>query len=1566
MERLLYRFRRRISAALIAAAALALAAAAAPPAVEASAAYSDTGRHWAAAEIARWESLGVLRDFGSGSFRPDAAITRAEFFAILVRTFEAEEKADISGFTDVPADAWYYDIVAMANKMRIAEGTSATTMHPEANISRQDAATLVARAFGLSDGNSGYLGRYVDSGEISVYAQNYVSAMTRYGYMVGSGERFYPRANLSRAEAVKIVDNLFRHFYESETGFDQIVLNGNVASVRPDSVFSGLTINGDLILGDGVGAGNAALNSCVINGRLLIRGGGENSVVLSDTSVRDGITVINPNRNTRIVTTGSTSVDELTAFSGFTLVGTGVHSVRLADDAIPNSFVTLSGVVLDSMDAGGLTAKITMPEGKISKLSFVGDSAGSQFSLGKDASVSYLSTVAPNITLLGDGHVSDAFINAPGAVFVIKPDTYTVGANLTASIAGNVVSGEYLNTGNWVSRDENNLPVRQDANGAGGADVVLTTSAGRSANTVTATLRPAGKIPLSSAGGRPGYDIGIFIPAPSGLSYSQRTTPLLTYQQTDGGVVVMRNQPLAYQNGVYGLSLRIPVTRDSSLSRGRLAETMYINWDGQLSENLIFRSGWLDLEPMTWYDEAALVSMYRYARLNGYNGVVYTGPEAIMRLLNGDNALGLDTNGFGAFSAEDQEDLAASLYEVADVFTTKQAIQDKLDQILSGKGALYAVNRALTADQMRKALEHPVFARELGIEVSAGSSYGALSETGKGRVASTLLTNRKKDYASNAAVKSAFDKAVSDIKTLETGLLVAINSASAASDVQKIIETKANAELLSFAPGSDPYKGFTAPQKLALAQRIFNARPFSSVDDIAQIIRDYLASPDIANPEDDAVSALKLTPTSISLVVGQSANLGYGASADVDVQLAITTPSGTIPNPVSHVTAAVDKEDIAVYGAGVITAKAAGTAKITLTSVSDAKKKITLTVKVNAPVPATGLKMSKTFAEVEVGGRLGLGPLVTVIPATSTDKLTWTSETPAVASVNAETGEVKGVESGFARVVVRATSGVTASVLVAVVSLTDGIMIYPEKGTVGVSETVQLYAVVSPLDRANRTVKWSSEDAAIAKVDGSGVVEGVSTGENNPVSVTVDITAAAARDPSMTAASAITVDRSKKTLLLDKTEMTLYPGGMEQILATVMPAGSYGDVVWSVATGGNNTVSVDAEGRVVGLNPGKTSVVATIDVKEPEDREAVAVCEVTVLEGKPTITVSPKTLDLIAGDKDNGSKLVTVSFTPANMANKTVHWSVPAGDEEIVKVETDPNTGRVRITGLSPGSTVVQGIPEADKDCRLEIAVTVKGIAITQFKITPKQITITDGNTELLSKLFDIVMKPDNVTNKEIEWTSGDPNAIEIRKSETGEETDVYGGSRLVALKTTMTSHQEIINDAEGEPLLDETGSAQFKTIWEDKPVALVAQASNGTTIDLLVSVAPKDADQVNNIKIDMDQWIYPVGQTQLMTVRYNIKERNLDGSWVLGKQPPNVKLSWDSDKPEVAYVNEKDQLVTVSPGVAKITVTAQDSGKTDSITIIVASYGPESIGFNGLDSRSGYGRFIQMYVGDT
>ena len=68
------------------------------------------------------------------------------------------------------------------------------------------------------------------------------------------------------------------------------------------------------------------------------------------------------------------------------------------------------------------------------------------------------------------------------------------------------------------------------------------------------------------------------------------------------------------------------------------------------------------------------------------------------------------------------------------------------------------------------------------------------------------------------------------------------------------------------------------------------------------------------------------------------------------------------------------------------------------------------------------------------------------------------------------------------------------------------------KRTVVMSESVALSAVVSPDDAADKTVTWSSSDESVLKVDGDGVVTGISGGTatvtataSNGVSASKDI-----------------------------------------------------------------------------------------------------------------------------------------------------------------------------------------------------------------------------------------------------------------------------------------------------------------------------------------------------------------------------------------------------------------------------------------------------------------------------
>src|SRR5439155_88574 len=109
--------------------------------------------------------------------------------------------------------------------------------------------------------------------------------------------------------------------------------------------------------------------------------------------------------------------------------------------------------------------------------------------------------------------------------------------------------------------------------------------------------------------------------------------------------------------------------------------------------------------------------------------------------------------------------------------------------------------------------------------------------------------------------------------------------------------------------------------------------------------------------------------------------------------------------------------------------------------------------------------------------------------------VTWTSGTPTVATVSA-TGLVTGVSAGTATVT--ATSeGKTGSAARTVNAVVASVTVTPASASVAVGGTVQLAA--TPKDASGnalsgRVVTWASNAAAVASVNGSGLVTGLVAG----------------------------------------------------------------------------------------------------------------------------------------------------------------------------------------------------------------------------------------------------------------------------------------------------------------------------------------------------------------------------------------------------------------------------------------------------------------------------------------
>ena len=112
---------------------------------------------WYNNNIATLEKAGVIVDTAKGgAFRPNEAITRAELAAMLAQFSDAKPVKGVK-FSDVSAEHWAYEAIAIAAKMGWIEGYPDGTFRPDATITRAEMMTLVNRALERVPSDEDYL-----------------------------------------------------------------------------------------------------------------------------------------------------------------------------------------------------------------------------------------------------------------------------------------------------------------------------------------------------------------------------------------------------------------------------------------------------------------------------------------------------------------------------------------------------------------------------------------------------------------------------------------------------------------------------------------------------------------------------------------------------------------------------------------------------------------------------------------------------------------------------------------------------------------------------------------------------------------------------------------------------------------------------------------------------------------------------------------------------------------------------------------------------------------------------------------------------------------------------------------------------------------------------------------------------------------------------------------------------------------------------------------------------------------------------------------------------------------
>lgn len=153
-----------------------------------------------------------ISGYADGTFRPDAGITRAEATQLLYNQLNSKSGYS-KAFTDVEADAWYYDAVSLLAGKGAISGYTDGTFLPNNSITRAEFVTLVVRYAGLSTQGT------EDFADVNGHwANTYIGAAVNAGYVGGySDGTFQPDTAITRAEAVTILNRMLgRTIVESE------------------------------------------------------------------------------------------------------------------------------------------------------------------------------------------------------------------------------------------------------------------------------------------------------------------------------------------------------------------------------------------------------------------------------------------------------------------------------------------------------------------------------------------------------------------------------------------------------------------------------------------------------------------------------------------------------------------------------------------------------------------------------------------------------------------------------------------------------------------------------------------------------------------------------------------------------------------------------------------------------------------------------------------------------------------------------------------------------------------------------------------------------------------------------------------------------------------------------------------------------------------------------------------------------------------------------------------------------------------------------------------------------
>ena len=363
----------------------------------------DVQDHWAKSFVTKAIDNKIVSGYSDGTFRPDKAVSRAEFSHMLNAALGNNATASIT-FKDVKSSDWYYADVRKAVSAGYVAGYDDGTFKPTASITRQEAAVMLTRVIPTYN-TSTSLTKFKDASSVASWATDFVKRAVGAGYISGTGTgtniKLDPLGKLTRAQAVVIVCKIL----ENET------IVKSTQAVTSDTTLSNKIYSNGISIPSNM-TGDVTISNCVVLGTLNMAGG--DNVTVTNSRVASAVA---KSTSGDLIAKGETSIKTVTVSGDTSLTtdglkngnsfSTGFETVTIGQDVIS----TLTGT-FPLVNVTGADTQITIPNG---------------------TTVTKMVITGANAALKGTGTVSLMNANANGITYEKRPSTVSTNKNVTTA-----------------------------------------------------------------------------------------------------------------------------------------------------------------------------------------------------------------------------------------------------------------------------------------------------------------------------------------------------------------------------------------------------------------------------------------------------------------------------------------------------------------------------------------------------------------------------------------------------------------------------------------------------------------------------------------------------------------------------------------------------------------------------------------------------------------------------------------------------------------------------------------------------------------------------------------------------------------------------------------------------------------------------------------------------------------------------------------------------------------------------------------------------------------------------